>query len=92
LNSIEFFFKNKVINRNGIFLYSKEHSIEFVKKSKELNVKLLGIDGFYLTEITIQPSMRDSIDFSKNLGFEIHELALSFLEERSNNLFFEIVY
>ena len=92
MNNIENFFKSKVVNRNGILLYSKKDAIEFVRMSKKLNVRLLGIDGFFLTETTIQPSMRDSIDFSKEAGLEIYELALGFLEERPNNLFFEIVY
>ena len=92
MDTLEKMLKDKSINRNGILLFSKKNSIEFIKKCRDLNISILGIDGFFLTDTTIEPSMMNSIDLSKHKQCNSHELALNFFNDKSDNLFFEIVY
>ena len=93
MNNIEDKFINKAIYRSGITLYSKIDTLEFIKECKRLNIVLLGIDGFKLTESTTQPSLDDSIDFSSIFNSKnVYERALNFIESRNNDLYFEVVY
>ncbi|SKA40043.1 hypothetical protein SAMN04488128_105107 [Chitinophaga eiseniae] len=91
MKEVERIFIEKAVERAGIFLYSREIALEFVKACGNENIHLFGIDGFFLKDNRIQPSMTDSIDFS-SLFFEgdIYQKAINFLEVRSDNMFFEI--
>jgi len=52
----------------------------------------LGIDGFFISEMATQPSLEDSIDYSTTLPNAcVYENALEFVEERDDNLYFEII-
>ena len=92
MNKIEQLFMVKALERGGLFLYSKENALEFVKECEKEKIQLLGIDGFFITDKSTQPSMDYSIDFSSSL-FEgtVYNKAIDFLEASPNNLFFEIV-
>lgn len=96
MNKIELKFKDRVvIDRGTYFLFAKGDSIDFVKECMKENIAILGIDGFYkVDEDTIQPSMENSMDFSLSSYVpktdSLYNDAIKFLEEREDNLFFEI--
>lgn len=92
MNKVEEIFIEKAVERGGLFLYSRENAIAFVKACKNEKIHLLGMDGFFLTNNRIQPSLEDSLDFS-SLFFQedVYEKAIDFLEIRSDDLFFEII-
>jgi hypothetical protein len=92
MNKVEQKFKQKAIERGGLFLYSKKNAMEFVNECRHERIHLLGVDGFSLTENSTQPSINDSIDFSSSFfRGEMYEKAIDFLEQRSDALFFEII-
>jgi hypothetical protein len=92
MNKVEKIFIAKALERGGLFLYSRENAIAFVKACNKEQIRLLGIDGFSLTGNSIQPDLQHSIDFS-SLFFEgdVCKKAIDFLETRSDDLFFEVV-
>ena len=92
MNKVEKIFIDKSLNRSGIILYSKRDALEFVEECSRNGIKILGIDGFFITDKTTQPSLRDSIDFSTELYYRnIHTIAKKFIERKEDNLYFEIV-
>jgi hypothetical protein len=95
MNIIEESFKEKAIIRNNMMLFSKENAMAFIKACEGHNIKILGIDGFYLYNDKIQPSMEDSVDFTssnyKLKGNDIFTDANEFLISKGTNLFFEII-
>jgi len=64
MNKVEKMFLEKGVKRGGILLYSKKDALEFVGACKDHEIGLLGIDGFFISETTTQPSMEDSVDYS----------------------------
>ena len=94
-------FKNKIIKRNKLELFTKEDALSFINECEKNSIVIFGIDGFYLTEKTIQPSMENSLDFG-NLPLNVEELvthkgiyyiAETFLNNtKDEKLYFEIVY
>jgi hypothetical protein len=76
------------------FVMSKKNSIEFIEACKNAGIEILGIDGFYLREKGIQPSMANSIDFS-SISYkgskDFYAEAIAFLNTKDENLYFEIV-
>ncbi|CDT22496.1 hypothetical protein MUK51_07405 [Sphingobacterium faecium] len=87
-------FKDRILKRGGLNLYSKEDTLKFIDECEKDTVSILGIDGFYITENSTQPSLANSVDLS---GFSmenenIYDLVKSFVAERPGNLFFEIIY
>lgn len=94
-------FKSRIIHSHGLELFKKEDANSFVEECEKNSIKIFGIDGFYLNETTIQPSMENSLDFS-NLHFNVEKLvsqrgiyyvAKDFLNNlEDERLFFEIAY
>jgi hypothetical protein len=76
------------------FVLSKENAIAFVEACKRASISILGVDGFYLSDEMILPSMEDSIDFTtpyyKTLK-DIYSDAIEFLNQRDKSMYFEIV-
>ncbi|OMP76220.1 MULTISPECIES: hypothetical protein [unclassified Chitinophaga] len=94
MNEVEIFFQEKAIKRGGVVLYSKQDTLDFIKKCKDCDIGILGIDGFYIKETNIQPSLDNSIDYSADLSNNSiydYDNALEFVSKRDDNLFFEIV-
>lgn len=92
MNKVERLFLSKSINRGGIYLYSKEDALRFVEECRKQDMPVLGIDSFYITDDTIQPSMDNSIDFSiRSFEKGIFDEAIQFLRQRGDDLHFEIV-
>ena len=80
MNKVELLFLGKAIRRGTII------------KCERQQVVILGIDGFYLTDTTTQPSMENSVDYSvRHFDKDLYQNAIRFLEERDQNLHFEIV-
>jgi len=85
-------FMDKATKRAETYYYTKPDAIQFIKECEKENVVVLGIDGFYLTSNTTQPSMDNSIDYSmRPFDKSIYDKAIQFLEEKSDDLYFEIV-
>ena len=92
MNKVEKLFSNRAILRGGIYLYSKPDAIKFIKECEKENIMLLGIDAFFLTATTTQPSMDNSVDYSMQpIEKTIYDLAIEFLEKRDDQLCFEII-
>jgi hypothetical protein len=66
-------FKKRIIHSHGLELFIKEEALTFVDECEKNSITIFGIDGFYLTETTIQPSMENSLDFG-NLSLNVEEL------------------
>lgn len=92
MNKAEQLFMVKALKRGGQYLYPKEIAFELVKECEKEKIRLLGIDGFLITDKSIQPNMSYSVDFSSSL-FEVnvYNKAIDLLEESPDNLFFEII-
>ncbi len=76
------------------FVMSKKNSIEFIEACKKESIIILGIDGFYLREDGIEPSMANSIDFSSSDykgSKDFYTASINFLQEKGEDLHFEIV-
>ena len=97
MNKVEIKFKDRIaINRDTYFLFTKFDAIDFVRECLTENIEILGIDGFYkIDNQTVQPSMENSIDFSSSdylrKGSNIYDDSIIFINEKDENLFFEIV-
>ena len=81
--------------RGGIDFFTKLETIEILKLCKSLKKELLGIDGFFLTSTTTQPSMDNSIDYSAGSSSHIKNVykhAIEFITSRPNDMYFEIVW
>ena len=93
MNKVEQMFMGKALNRSGIMRYSKHDAIDFIKECNKNGIGLLGLDGFFISGTTTQPSLNDSIDFSANQYFQnVYDEAMEFIKSRKGNLYFEIVY
>lgn len=92
MNKVEVLFSDKALNRGGILLFSKKDALDFIEQCKYLEIVILGIDGFFISESFTQPSLEDSIDYSGTLSnSDIYEKALEFVNNRNANLYFEII-
>jgi hypothetical protein len=90
-SDIELLFKPNRLERGGLYLYSKKDSIEFVTLCIREGIRILGIDGFYITYMTTQPSNENSIDFMSS--YEQQKVtAIDFFKDKHDDLFFEIIY
>lgn len=92
MNKVEEEFQHKAIRVSTLLLYSKLDALCFVERCKIHKIIILGIDGFFINEQLTQPSLDDSIDYSSiPFSKSVYENAIKFLEERNDNLYFEIV-
>ncbi|MCL6600923.1 MAG: hypothetical protein K6T81_19635 [Alicyclobacillus macrosporangiidus] len=94
MDEIELELSKRGIKRGGTYLLSPSDALDVVKRCRELNIRILGIDAFKLTDHTTQPVLEHSVDFSltqdtgKGSWFE----AETFIKERFHlGLMFEIV-
>ena len=54
-------------NRGGIVMFTPAIALEMIEASRNSGVAVLGLDGFWLTGKTTQPSMEHSVDYSRDL-------------------------
>lgn len=83
-------FKTRGIVRGGTLILASEDALAMVGRARELDVRILGVDGFWITEHTTQPDMGHSID----LGGEPSSWAAAeeFIRSRAGlGLSFEVV-
>lgn len=62
-----------------------------VERARELSVRILGVDGFWLSERTTQPDMEHSLDVSGDPDYGWDQAA-AFLQDRADTgLMVEVV-
>jgi hypothetical protein len=91
---IEDEFRDAGIVRGMTLILQPSDAIAFVRRCRERQVKVLGLDAFHITPETRQPDMGESIDLSlpPHRGEDCWQLAEEFLNERLNSgLYFEVV-
>jgi hypothetical protein len=87
-------FRAKAFLRGGLLMFAPDDAVELIKAAERTGRKVLGIDGFLLTEHVTQPSLENSVDFSAEAGrrANVNQRALRFIRERAHQgLHFEIV-
>ncbi len=95
MEKLEDIFSDVVILRGAAtFMYSKKNVIQVLNYCQEKGIKILGIDAFYLTEHTTQPSLDNSIDYSVMTLLKVQNVPdpIQFILDKDEKLFFEIVY
>lgn len=96
MNKIENEFFNQAYMPGSILLFDAETAIKFVKRCKEENVKILGLDGFFVQlNVSNQPSTEHAIDFSSEnfklpKGISEYEFCINFIKKHPS-IYFEIV-
>lgn len=93
MHPIEQEFLAKATVRGGILLLKLGDALAMVQRCRELGVRVLGVDGFRLTERTTQPIMEHSIDTSGLRGdLDAWTRVERFLSTRAeDDLCFEVV-
>lgn len=83
-------FKSRGVVRGGTLILDPHEALALVARARELNVPVLGVDGFWITEQTTQPDMGHSIDLGG--GESSWTRAEAFLRQRAGSgLMFEVV-
>jgi hypothetical protein len=83
-------FGNIAIKRDLMHFYSHQNIINIIDFCEKRKIRILGIDGFFLTPTTLQPSQDNSIDFSHLKDLCINE-SREFMARMPQNIFYEIV-
>ena len=94
MTTVEDEFRELSVIPGNTLIFRPVDAIALVHRCREKQVKVLGLDGFHLTENTIQPDMGESIDLSlpPYRSEDCWRLAEEFLNERlESGLFFEVV-
>lgn len=86
-------FSHLGIKPGGIHMFRIADAIKIVKICRERRLRIWGIDGFFITENSTQPSMEHSIDLSDiDNSLQCWDVAEEFLNKMINyDLYFEIV-
>jgi hypothetical protein len=90
-----FLAEGRALAEKGIILLNKSNSIAFVQDCQANDIEILGIDGFYLWNENIQPTMEHSIDFTSLFHPKVdnrYQVSLDFLRTKGEELMFEIIY
>jgi len=93
LNRIEQLFAARAIIRPGTFLLKANDAIDFLNECQKQEIRILGVDAFYLTHEKIQPSLMHSVDFTT---LHRHEINMSNygdarkIIEAAKEMYFEI--
>lgn len=83
-------FKERALERGGLLLFRPQDATSVVHELEKEQVRVLGLDAFYVTDHTTQPRMDNSVDLSSTA--KPWDDATRFLQERiRSNLLFEIV-
>lgn len=78
--------------RGEILFLPPAQALQMVRRCRELGLRVLGIDGFELSEKTTRPLMEHSIDLSSPPRTDPWGEAEAFLDRRlSSDLMFDIV-
>jgi hypothetical protein len=91
MEPIEQEFAAKGVIRGGELLLKPKDALDMVRRCHEEDIEVLGLDGFKVTEQTIQPVMEQSIDLSFPRSSDSWRRAESFLATRlDSDLYFEV--
>lgn len=95
MNKLEKEFLDKaLVQPDGLLIFNKKDSINFVKACEKETINILRIDAFFLVEDGIQPSMENSIDYTTGYDYNFSNVYLfseEFIKEQPDNLYFKIV-
>lgn len=87
-------FEKKGIVRGNTIFFPTNTATEVILAAAEAGLRVLGVDGFVITETSTQPFMEHSIDFSGGPAACENDIqaALEFVKARKSlGLYFEIV-
>jgi len=89
-------FASRFLRHGGVLLLSQADAIDMVHACIAENIRVLGIDGFWIRGDMIQPSLENSVDFSSpELQASYLDPAfrdpIQFLKTRDNRMMFEVV-
>ena len=62
MTKIEDEFRDVGVIRGMTLMLKPSDAVAFVRRCRELQVKVLGLDAFHLTDTTRQPDMNESIE------------------------------
>ncbi len=86
-------FADVAIEHNQMALYHPQDAIRVIKKCKELNRRIYGIDSFVLNGPCIQPLLEFSTDYGNGYSDKVYTEAIEHIQKYSDKgLVFEIVY
>jgi hypothetical protein len=91
---IEEEFRSKGVIHGGTLMFRPPEALELVRRCREKQVEVLGIDGFVVGEESTRPVMEESLDLSREekTPGDPWQRAESFLKERMDtNLYFDVV-
>ncbi len=92
MEPIEQEFAAQGVIRGGELLLKPKDALDMVRRCGEEGIEVLGLDGFKLTEQTIQTVMEQSIDVSFPRSSDSWRKVESFLAARlDSDLYFEVV-
>jgi hypothetical protein len=92
MNKVDIIFSPKALRRGSLSLYLKQDALHYVLACQQENIAIIGIDGFFITQKSTQPSLENSIDLSTSRMHIGHfDQAIKFLEAKPDDLYFEIV-
>lgn len=94
MTKIEDEFREVGVIRGMTLMLKPSDAVAFVRRCREQQVKVLGLDAFHLTDATTQPDMGESVDLSlpEFRSQDCWALAEEFLSQRlESGLYFEVV-
>lgn len=95
LTLIEKKFISKAFVRGGILFLKSDIAIDFINECRQNKIRIWGIDTFFLTADTTQPSLEHSITFDEDsiLDESFYDMAVKFVKSKSSltNVYFEVV-
>lgn len=94
MDQIEKEFHERAIQRGGMCLYNAQDAIAVIRRCKELNMVIIGMDAYMITDLTIQPFFDYSINYT-SVGFQTGnwEEAEAFISRNAEKDFvFEVLY
>ncbi len=82
--------------RGGILFLPATAAVELISRARENNMRVLGVDGFFLTPQTTQPTLEHSVDYSRDFAstpaFDSWSAAKEFILKRQTlGLVYEVV-
>ena len=75
-------------------MFAPTDAIELIETLEKNGHRVLAVDGFFLTEKTVQPSIKNSLNFSTDVvgrDLNLNQVAVRFIKDRQlSGLHFEI--
>jgi hypothetical protein len=84
-------FSRRGILRGGTLIMSTADALAMIERARELHVRVLGVDGFWITEDSTRPDLGHTLDASGDPEMGWDEAARFIAERAHLGLMFEIV-